>query len=86
MTPHDLALECKRVLESEHGLSRVSIVLPRQPGRFSRRMRLAGPGSPLGEVACVNTDGHTVCYFDALDVLAWLSVRELVNVEVRSRP
>lgn len=85
MNPAEMALECKRVLESEHGLSRIALVLPRRPGR-SERMRMSGPGSPLGEIACVNTAGHTVCYFDAIDVLAWLSARGLVNIEIGSRP
>jgi hypothetical protein len=81
MTPLEMALACKRVIESPFGLRSVAFVLPRTPGR-GRRMRLAGPESPLGEVACVNADGHTVCHFDAIDVLAWLSAKDLVDVQV----
>jgi len=81
----DMALECKRVLEHENGLSKVAFVLPRRPGRAAR-MRLAGPGSPLGEIACVNSHGHTVCHFDAIEVLAWLSAHGAVNIDMRSSP
>ena len=32
---------------------------------------LAGNGTPLGEIACVQR-GETVAWFDPVDVLAWL--------------
>jgi len=77
----EMALECKRVLEHENGLSKVAFVLPRRPGRAAR-MRLAGSRSPLGEIACVNTRGHTVCHFDAIDVLAWLSTQGIMQIAI----
>lgn len=84
VTPFDMALECKRVLESEQGLRFVAFVVPRKP-RGASRLHLAGKGSPLGEISCVNSDGHTVCRFDPIDVLAWLAANEMVPIEIVRR-
>jgi hypothetical protein len=78
MTVIELTRECERVLAA--GLYRVALVLPRSPGR-GRRMRIGGPGSPLGEIACCSSAG-TVCYFGAIDVLAWLTLRGLIQAEI----
>lgn len=56
--------ECVRRLKL--GL-RVAIVLPWTAS--SRRTRLFRQVGPYGEVACVNSDGHTVAYFDPARVL-----------------
>lgn len=84
MTPHELALECKRAIESEHGLGKLSLVVPGPPPR-GERVRLDRSSRrrcPMGEVLNWQDDPpRTVALFDAIDVLAWLAARGLVEVE-----
>jgi len=37
---------------------------------------------PAGEVACVNAWGHTVAWFEALDVLAWLHANSVIKMVI----
>lgn len=88
MTPHELALECKRVIESEHGLRFVCLTIPGPPPRGERvRLdRTSRRKCPMGEVANWQDDPpRTVAYFDAVEVLAWLAARGLVQVDARVR-
>ena len=83
MTPHELALECKRVIESEFGLTYVSIVIPGPPprGEHVRLDRASRRKCPMGEVVNWQDDPpRTVAMFDAIEVLAWLHARGLVEV------
>jgi hypothetical protein len=83
MTPGELATACGERMAA--GLQ-IPLVVPRRC-TGGRRMRLAGRGSPLGEVACENADGNTVCYFDPVDVLAWLvATVPGVSVQVGAAP
>lgn len=86
MKPMELALECKRVIESEHGLRYVCLVVPGPPPRGERiRLdRTSRRKCPMGEVASWTEKG-TVALFDAVEVLAWLCARGLVKVEATSR-
>ena len=85
MTPMELALECKRCIEAN--IERVCIVVPGPPPRY-RRIRLArSEVSPLGEVANWQDDPpRTVAYFNAIDVLAWLTARGAIHLTVRFQP
>jgi hypothetical protein len=81
MTTHaEIAVACGESMG--RGL-KIALVLPRPAGR-GRRMRLAGRCSPLGEIACQNAEGHAVCYFDPVDVLAWIMARGYARVTVRA--
>jgi hypothetical protein len=84
VTPMELALECKRVIESEHGLTKVCLVVAGPPPRGERiRLdRTSRKKCPMGEPANW-TERGTVAYFDAVEVLAWLAARGLVQVEVQ---
>lgn len=81
MTHETLTRECDRILAA--GLRYVVLVLPRPQGRY-HRMRMAGPGSPLGEVvgqqlradaAGRDLPSWALCQFDARAVLVWLAGR-----------
>lgn len=69
------------------GLERVQLVVPR-PCTGRRRMRvLGGKGgikALMGEVCSENSDGHTVVWVDALDLLAWLAAYAGVRVETKA--
>lgn len=84
MTPLDLALDCKRVIEG--GMKRVLLVIPGPPPRGERiRLdRTSRRKCPLGEVANWQDDPpRTVAYFDAVEVLAWMHANGLVKVDAR---
>jgi hypothetical protein len=54
--------------------AKVRLVIPRLP--YGRFIRMAGSGTPLGEVLCAHMEegtgkGTTVALFDAVDVLAF---------------
>ena len=86
MKPNELALECKRVIESEFGLTKVCLVVPGPPPRGERiRLdRTTRKRCPMGEVAnWQDNPPRTVAYFDAVDVLAWLAASGAVEVEAR---
>lgn len=88
MTPSELAAECKRVVESEHGLRRVCLVVPGPPprGKRVRLDRTSRRKCPMGEVVSwQDNPPRTVALFDAIEVLAWLHARGLVAVDVRAR-
>ena len=82
MTPFEMAMECKRVIESEHNLKYVCLVVPGPP--YGRRKRLIAQDrkSPLGEIANAD-ESRSVCYFDAIEVLAYLAGRGLIKVDAR---
>ena len=87
MTPHGLALECERVIE--FGLDRLCLVVPGPPPRGARvRLdRTSRKRCPMGEVMNWQHDPpRTVALFDALEVLAWLAARGLVQVETQTAP
>lgn len=89
MTPHDLALECKRVIESEFGLNRISLVVPGPPPRGERiRLdRTSRRKCPMGAVMNWQDDPpRTVAIFDAVEVLAWLHANGLVEVDAKVAP
>lgn len=83
MTPTELAMECKRVIESPNGLTKVLLVIPGPPPRGAR-IRLDRSKSrkrcPMGEVVNYAEGRGTCAYFDAIDVLAWLAARGLAKV------
>lgn len=85
VTPMELALECKRVVED--GRRTVTIVVPGPPPR-GQRVRLVRTNRrkcPMGEVAdWMDDPPRTVGLFDAYEVLAWLSALGLVTVDVRT--
>lgn len=86
MTPTDLALECKRVIEG--GMTYVQLVVPGGPPRGERiRLDRATRGScPMGSVINWNNNPpRTVAAFKALDVLAWLAARGLVEVVAKEQ-
>ena len=73
----EIASACGRRIEA--GQEYIALTLAAKPGR-GRRMRLAGPRSPLGEI--LNwTERGTICLFKALDVLAWCCAQGCVRVE-----
>ena len=76
MTPDELAIICRDALEVCSGA--VTIELPRRAGG-SERVRLAGRGSPLGELLCENSQHRAVARFDAAKVLAWLESAGLIG-------
>lgn len=84
MTPMELALECKRVIESPNGLTKVLLVIPGPPPR-GERIRLDRTKSrkrcPMGEVVNYAEGRGTCAYFDAMDVLAWLAAKGVVDIE-----
>jgi hypothetical protein len=83
VTPRELARECKRVIDSEHGLNKVFLTIPGPPprGQRVRLDRTSRRKCPMGEVAnWQDNPPRTVAYFDALDVLAWLAANGLVDV------
>lgn len=83
MTPMELALECKRIIESPHGLTQVLLVVPGPPPRGARiRLdRTSRRKCPMGEpVNWLDGPPRTVAYFDAVEVLAWLAALGLVEV------
>lgn len=61
-----------------------TLVVPRLPSGRSRKIRLAGPGSPLGEIFNVR-EADTVASFRGSEVLRWL-VRKGVKLEARVAP
>jgi len=67
------------------GLDCVQLVVAR-PCTGRRRMRVLGGTKGVkvlwGEVCCENSDGHTVVWVDAVDLLAWLAAYAGVRVEV----
>jgi hypothetical protein len=68
MTWIELAQECDRV--EALGLRFVALVTGRPPGRGAR-MRIAGSGSPLGEVVNVNADGKSVVHVPVSALRRW---------------
>lgn len=84
MSPLELALECKRVIESPHGLSLIQLVIPGPPTRGERiRLdRTSRKKCPMGEVAnWQDNPPRTVAWFKAIEVLAWLVARGLVQCD-----
>ena len=69
MTPKELADALQRAFDQ--GLDSVPLVLARRPMPRGERVRLAGRGTPLGEILTVNRDGRIVARFDAIEVAAW---------------
>jgi hypothetical protein len=67
------------------GLEFMAVVLPRRIGNSRRMVVLSAPGMKrvYGEPACENSDGRTVVYVSAMDVLAWLAAAELVDVRTK---
>ena len=89
MTPVEMALECKRVIESDLGIKMIFLVVPGPPPRGPRvRLdRTTRRKCPMGTIANWQGDPpRTVAYFDAIEVLAWLAARGLVEVDVSSWP
>lgn len=89
MSPYDLAMECKRVVESEFGLNKVCLVVPGPPpkGERVRLDRTTRRKCPMGEIANWQDDPpRTVAYFDAIEVLAWLHTQGLIHVDVQRKP
>ena len=66
MTPNELGELCADAIKAGRD---VQLVVPREAR--GERITLAGRGSPMGEIACVN-NGSTVAWFDPTKVLAWL--------------
>lgn len=92
MTPDELALECKRVIETMADLmgpgyrARLVLNMPPSQGRDREFVRLGGrAGGPRGRVVGSSSKGRVVD-FDAIEVLAWLHARGLVEVEVAAAP
>lgn len=82
MTPLELAQACAKVIESPH-ISKVCLVVPGPPpsGERVRLDRTSRRKCPMGEVAnWMDDPPRTVAYFDAIDVLAWLTAQGLVDV------
>ena len=83
MTPHELALKCKQSIENAHGMRRVVLKLPGHArGEFTRLDRSTRRKCPMGRVI-----GHiygppavTLADFCAIEVLAWLAAKGLVDV------
>lgn len=77
MTIDELMVVCQEAVirkERKEGHAKVRLVIPRLP--YGRFIRMAGAGTPLGEVLCAHDEGWgkgtTVAQFDALDVMAFL--------------
>lgn len=87
MSPDALAGAASYTLSQ--GLERVQLVVPR-PCTGRRRMRVLGGTRGVktlwGEPCCENSDGHTVVWVDAVDLLAWLAAYEGVRVETKRTP
>ena len=81
MTPMELVLECKRVIESEHGINKVCLVIPGTPRGLTVRLdRASRRKCPMGEVVdWKDNPPRVVAYFDAIEVLAWLTVHMKVE-------
>lgn len=73
-----MAQACADALAKD--LKNVQLVLPRKC-TGQRHMRVFGRVGPLGEVCCENSDGHTVVWVDAVDLLAFLAANGLVKVK-----
>lgn len=83
MKPTELAMQCKRAIES--GQEDIVVVLPRNlVGQ--RRMRLAGARSPWSTEVLSWTGHGTACAFNAVDVLAWLAANGAVQVIAEVKP
>lgn len=66
------------------GLKFVQLVVSRPcNGRLKTRVLGGANGVKTlwGETGCENSDGHTVVYVDAVDLLAWLAAYAGVRVE-----
>jgi hypothetical protein len=89
MTPQELALECKRIIETQT-TARICLVVPGAPPKgthVSLDRTRHWRKSPRGEVAnWQDSPPRTVAYFDAIDVLAYLKAIGAVDVEVRVKP
>lgn len=77
MTIDELMDVCQRSIilkANTKGEAKVRLLIPRLP--YGRFIRMAGAGTPLGEVLCAHPEegtgkGSTVALFDAVDVLAF---------------
>lgn len=79
MSPLELAIACKKAIETAAYKNLITIVVPFGPPR-GRRIRLAGSRSPLGDVISFGEHPpRTTALFDAYDVLAWLHANNLVT-------
>lgn len=83
MTPAELAERCAEVINSPYGLKKVLLVVPGQvPRGFRVRLdRTSRKKCPMGEAVNFVEGRGVVAYFDAMDVLAWLTANGLVDVQ-----
>lgn len=82
MTPAELAAKCVEVLNNPNGLKEVLLVIPGPPprGKMVRLDRTSRAKCPLGEPVNYSEERGTVAYFDAMEVLAWLAARGMIDV------
>mgnify|MGYP001615570941 CR=1 FL=1 len=72
MSPLEMAVHCRRQIDLVGLDAEVSFVV-RTAWRDQKRLRLAGPGSPLGEPVGHANSGGTVVFFRATAVMQWLA-------------
>ena len=79
----EMVAACVEAINSPHGLKKVLLVVPGQAPRGYRvRLdRTSQKKCPMGEAVNFVEGRGVVAYFDAMDVLAWLTANGLVDVQ-----
>lgn len=63
-TYDDLITRCLECIDAQRGRKKPLVALATTAGKMPK-------GFPRGELACVNSEGHSVRHYPALRVLAW---------------